>query len=113
MCNRELIYQCIGMASKPNGKKRTRQADFLASFSGPRIRPNPLTFTRIDRNEDGLKIEECFPPVPVHTQSPIFRLLEPLEHETDPIDALLDGAEEGEEETVTVNGDAKKTTQVR
>jgi hypothetical protein len=100
------------MSSKPNGKKRARQADFLASFSGPRIRSSPQ-LTRSYRADDTLKFEERPLPVPIDTRSPTIQILEPLERETDCIDALSDGEGEGEgDEVVAADDNAKGLTQV-
>ena len=109
-----LYTHIVRMASNPSGKKRARQSDFLASFSGPRIRPNPNTLTRIDRSEDGLKTGELSLPVPTDTQPATFYLLEPLKEEVDPIDELADGEGEVEEveEVKVVDGKGEKITQV-
>lgn len=104
------------MSSKPSGKKRVRQAEFLASYVAPRTCPRPNTITRINFNEDGLQTEECPLPVPMSSAPPTFKLLEPLRLGSDPIDNLSDGEEDSNEEEKVeekVEGDKTTTTQVR
>ena len=103
------------MASRPSGKKRAHNAEFQASFSGPRSRPNPHTLTRLDYVDGRMKTEERPLPVPMDVQEAIIQLLEPLEHERDPIDSFLDGEEaEGnqDEEEMVGGDDGEKMTQV-